>query len=77
MTLSKSTLVAALLTRHRWHQDLKPENILVTRSGAAMYDCDFLIADLGVSHFKSPTPSQPNVTDKDTFGTNVYGMSML
>ena len=58
----------------RWHQDVKPSNILVkSKKGGSPYNCDFKLADLGLSHFKKHVPSQGEVTDKDTYGTRAYG----
>ena len=60
----------------RWHQDIDPSNILVvSRGGSSNYDCDFKIADLGLSHFKRYASSPENDVDKDTFGTSAYGQS--
>ena len=58
----------------RWHQDVKPSNILVkSKKGGSPYDCEFLLADLGLSHFKKEVPSHGEATDRDTYGTRAYG----
>ena len=59
---------------NRWHQDVKPANILVFgKNESSPYDCDFKIADLGLTHFK-PSFSQANdPSDLDAFGTRAYG----
>lgn len=57
----------------RWHQDVKPSNILVKSKGISPYDCEFKLADLGLSHFKKHVPSQGEATDRDTYGTRAYG----
>ncbi|KAL9633347.1 MAG: hypothetical protein Q9164_004751 [Protoblastenia rupestris] len=57
-----------------WHQDIKPANILVvsgTRGSA--YDCNFKVADLGLSHFKDTSSTQSNASDFDACGTRAYG----
>lgn len=57
-----------------WHQDIKPSNILVkSKNGGSDYDCEFKLADLGLSHFKKHVPSQGDATDRDTYGTRAYG----
>ncbi|KAF7512559.1 hypothetical protein GJ744_000820 [Endocarpon pusillum] len=57
-----------------WHQDVNPSNILV-KSGksGSQYDCEFKIADLGLSHFRKVQVSRGTTTDKDTSGTREYG----
>ena len=67
------------LTWFRWHQDVKPTNILVkSRQGAtSMYDMEFMLADLGLSHFKLSNSPNKSLTDRDTYGTRAYGMSLL
>ena len=57
---------------HRFHQDVKPTNILVKSTGPSVYDCEFVLADLGLSHFKNAGSSQKDVTDKDSYGTYAY-----
>lgn len=58
----------------RWHQDIKPSNILVkSKKGASYYDCEFKLADLGLSHFKKHVSSQGDATDRDSRGTRAYG----
>jgi serine/threonine protein kinase len=62
-----------MLTCPRWHQDVKPQNILVVRdNGASIYECEFKLADLGLSHFRVGA----NTQDVDTRGTRVYGGSL-
>ena len=57
----------------RWHQDITPTNVLVrTQPGLSVYDCEFVIADLGLSHFKIPTSDK--TMDTDSYGTRAYGM---
>lgn len=53
---------------------MKPANILVisSRSDSA-YDCEFRLADLGLSHFRQETGPQGSDTDRDTSGTREYG----
>ncbi|OCL10566.1 kinase-like protein [Glonium stellatum] len=56
---------------HGWHQDVKPENILVsTRSGKLEFECEFKLADLGLSHFKI---AEGDTEDRDSRGTRTYG----
>ena len=58
----------------RWHQDVKLRNILVkSKRGGSPYDCEFKLADLGLSHFKKHVPSQREATDRDSYGTRTYG----
>ena len=58
----------------RWHQDIKPPNIVVkSKKGGSSYDCEFKLADLGLSHFKRHVPTQREATDRDTYGTRAYG----
>ena len=60
----------------RWHQDVKPTNILVsTRNGKSVYECEFKLADLGLSHFS--TRRGENVEGRDTQGTRTYGKLLL
>ena len=60
---------------HSWHQDVKPRNILVcSRDDFSPYDCDFKLADLGLSHFKKVV-GEDSVDDTNTNGTPIYGMS--
>ena len=57
-----------------WHHDISPDNILVvSRRGGSPYDCDFKIADLGLSHFRRHTSSPQDATDEDKYGSNAYG----
>lgn len=44
-----------------------------SKKGGSDYDCDFKLADLGLSHFKEHVPSQGDATDRDSFGTRAYG----
>ena len=44
-----------------------------SKKGGSDYDCDFKLADLGLSHFKKHMPSQGDATDRDTYGTRAYG----
>lgn len=71
---STPTLRGDLAYFSRWHQDVKPSNILVkSKKGGSPYDCEFKLADLGLSHFKKHVPSQGEATDIDTYGTRAYG----
>ena len=45
----------------------------MSREGRSVYDADFKLADLGLSHFKHHHPASGDVTDQDTFGTSAYG----
>lgn len=64
-----------LIRQDRWHQDIKPTNILVTSGkSTSLYDCEFKIADLGLSHFRKLRAAPGAATDKDTSGTREYGM---
>ncbi|KAI9793927.1 MAG: hypothetical protein M1816_007179 [Peltula sp. TS41687] len=55
-----------------WHQDVKPKNILVsTRNGKSIYECEFKLADLGLSHFRAK--GGRNARDRDSQGTRTYG----
>jgi serine/threonine protein kinase len=57
-----------------WHQDVKPTNILVTSGKSrSYYDCEFKLADLGLSHFRKVHGLQGAASDKDTSGTREYG----
>ncbi|KAG8532871.1 uncharacterized protein KY384_002749 [Bacidia gigantensis] len=59
---------------HGYHQDINPKNILVkSQGGSTIYDCKFVLADLGLSHFKAVDPAEPDATDWDNFGTHAYG----
>lgn len=44
-----------------------------SKNGGSDYDCEFKLADLGLSHFKKHVPSQGDATDRDTYGTRAYG----
>ena len=58
----------------RWHQDIKPDNILIMGwNPSSPYNCQFVLADLGLSHFKRALPTQLDASDVDTWGTHVYG----
>jgi serine/threonine protein kinase len=63
-----------LTKQYSWHQDIKPSNILITsgRSGSN-FDCEFKLADLGLSHFRKAQGSHVAAIDKDTSGTREYG----
>ena len=53
---------------------MNPSNIFVkSRKGGVMYDCDFKIGDLGLSHFKKHVSPLRDAIDRDTFGTYAYG----
>ena len=68
--------VVPLLKYQRWHQDIKPQNILVkSRNDASIYGCHFLIADLGLTHFKKVVHPEQDTSDKDAGGTYAYGWS--
>lgn len=58
----------------RWHQDVKPSNILVVsgKSGSH-FDCEFKLADLGLSPFQRISLLHRTNSDKDTSGTREYG----
>ncbi len=59
---------------YSWHQDVNPFNILVKRRGAGKYDCDFKLADLGLSHFEKHLSDLRNVSTQENFGTSAYGI---
>lgn len=44
-----------------------------SKKGGSFYDCDFKLADLGLSHFKKHVSSQGDATDRDSHGTRAYG----
>ena len=44
-------------------------------TAASVYDCQFVLADLGLSHFKSSNGADKDITDQDTYGTYAYGMT--
>jgi len=57
-----------------WHHDISPDNILVvSRKAGSPYECDFKIADLGLSHFRRHSSSSRDDTDEDKYGSNAYG----
>ncbi|KAH0539072.1 hypothetical protein FGG08_004370 [Glutinoglossum americanum] len=56
-----------------WYQDIKPSNIFVKSDTTSPLGLRFILADLGLSHFKSKIPSQNDVADKDTRGTRTCG----
>ncbi len=64
----------------RFHQDVKPSNILVILVSGDGHDASsdyrFVLADLGLSHFKKEVRSQDEMVDRDTSGTRAYGMSL-
>ena len=63
---------------NRWHQDVKPANILVfSGNSSSPYDCQFKIADLGLSHFKPTISQATDASDLDAFGTRAYGNGNL
>ena len=50
---------------------MKPENILVsTRGDKLEFECEFKLADLGLSHFKI---AGDDTEDRDSRGTRTYG----
>lgn len=64
-----------------WHQDIKPQNILVLSDPDHRDRYIFKLADFGLSHFRSLTANQEQVTgtemlDRDSRGTREYGMSL-
>jgi len=62
----------------RWHQDVKPANILVKSSqDESAFECQFKLADLGLSHFIRTVSPNANATSKDTHGTEAYGIHHL
>ncbi|KAL8842972.1 MAG: hypothetical protein Q9176_002275 [Flavoplaca citrina] len=57
-----------------WHQDVKPSNILVlSGTSSNVYDVEFKLADLGLSHFKRTVKLGPGIADSDVGGTKDYG----
>ena len=56
---------------------MNPFNILVKSRGAGTYDCDFKLADLGLSHFEKHLPDLRNVSAQENFGTSTYGIVVL
>jgi serine/threonine protein kinase len=65
------TVVGTISNSGRWHQDVKPENILVsTRGDELEFECEFKLADLGLSHFKI---ASDDAEDRDSRGTRTYG----
>ncbi|KAL9035601.1 MAG: hypothetical protein Q9214_006502, partial [Letrouitia sp. 1 TL-2023] len=57
-----------------WHQDLKPQNILLrSRGSGTILECDFIITDFGLSHFRRRGHGNRNARDTDTKGTHMYG----
>ena len=56
-----------------WHQDVNPLNILVKSRGSGRYDCDFKLADLGLSHFEVHMSFLRDASTRDSFGTSAYG----
>ena len=62
------------MTHFRWHQDVKPSNILVlSGTSSNVYDVEFKLADLGLSHFKRTVKLGPGIADSDVGGTKDYG----
>lgn len=66
-----------MLMISRWHQDIHPKNFLVrnNHNTNSPYDYSFLFADLGLCHFKKIIGQQRAPSDKDYFGTYIYGLS--
>lgn len=63
-----------LTTDDRFHQDIQPSNILVmSNMSESRFDCRFILADLGLSHFRKVQRSRTPAFDKDTSGTREYG----
>jgi hypothetical protein len=57
-----------------WHHDISPDNILVvSRNADSSYECDFKVADLGLSHFRRHSSSLGDASDEDKYGSNAYG----
>ncbi|KAI9866765.1 MAG: hypothetical protein M1813_000707 [Trichoglossum hirsutum] len=56
-----------------WHQDVKLSNILIKSDPTSPFKRRFILADLGLSHFKSKMSLQEDSTDEDTRGTRTYG----
>jgi hypothetical protein len=55
-----------------WHQDVKPQNILVKSNNSnSPYNWNFILSDLGLSHFKRTTSQESS--DIDAYGTQTYG----
>ncbi|XTI93229.1 kinase-like protein [Cenococcum geophilum] len=55
-----------------WHQDIKPRNILVSRRNCkSLYECEFKLADLGLSHIGIKVGE--NAQYWSTQGTRTYG----
>lgn len=66
--------VPLLIDANRIHQDIKPANILVFGgNGTSPYDCNFKIADLGLTHFKPSVAQANDPSGLDAFGTRAYG----
>ena len=62
------------MTHLSWHQDVKPSNILVlSGTSSNVYDVEFKLADLGLSHFKRTVKLGPGIADSDVGGTKDYG----
>ena len=53
---------------------MTPSNILVKSRGDGSYDCDFKLADLGLSHFEKHLCDLRNVSTQENFGTSTYGI---
>ncbi|KAL6717939.1 hypothetical protein ACLMJK_004024 [Lecanora helva] len=57
-----------------WHQDIKPSNILVkSRGSESNYDCDYIVADLGLTHFKKIVHKDQDAYSTNADGTYTYG----
>lgn len=64
------------LNHSRWHQDIKPANILVI--GDIMnnpYEVEFMLADLGLSHFANAIEKGSGFRGEDMPGVRTYGES--
>ncbi|KIV87458.1 hypothetical protein PV11_03002 [Exophiala sideris] len=56
-----------------WHQDIKPANILVSGDlKERPYEVQFMLADLGLSHFTAVVEHEDEVTGEDTGGSRAY-----
>ena len=62
------------LTYSSWHQDVKPANILVIGDiKGDPYNVEFLLADLGLSHFTAVAKDKAGTTGEDMPGPRPYG----
>ncbi|KAL9108230.1 MAG: hypothetical protein Q9227_006968 [Pyrenula ochraceoflavens] len=56
-----------------WHQDIKPANVLVAGSlDDNPYDVQFMLADLGLSHFVAVVENNAGPTGEDRGGDRAY-----